>query len=106
MYYRYPCRFICIEKNLNASLKNIPIEIQVLKTTSRHVDDLLPYLIPSLSGIIGILLGAYINNKVMFRKAEIKALEQLYSQAMSEKKELLIEINRLKSIPKWQFWRR
>ena len=94
------------QKDLDTPLKNIPVEIKVTKSLSRKIDDSTPYLVPSLIGFIGVLLGIYANNQAKERERKIAELEKQILEGAIEKQKLNQEVNRLKSISIWQFWRK
>lgn len=94
------------QKDLDTPLQNIPVEIKVTKSLSRKIDDSTPYLIPSLIGFIGVLLGIYANNQAKERERKIAELEKQILEGSVEKQKLNQEVIRLKSISIWQFWRK
>lgn len=53
-------------------LKNIPMEIRVEKSIGTRLEFLSPLVVPSLIGLIGALLGAYLNNRTAERKKSKK----------------------------------
>jgi hypothetical protein len=95
-----------VELPISTPLKNIPAEIKVTRSLSRQIDDISPYLIPSLIGLAGVLLGIHANTQAKERERKIVELEQQISEGAIEKQKLIQEITRLKSISVWQFWRK
>jgi hypothetical protein len=95
-----------VEEPMSTSLKNIPAEIQVKRSLSRRIDDISPYLVPSLIGLAGVLLGIFANAQAKGRETKILELERQIAEGAVEKQKLIQEITRLKSISTWQFWRK
>ena len=95
-----------VEQPISTPLKNIPAEIKVTKSWNRRIEDISSYLIPSLIGLVGVLLGIYANNQSKERERKILELEKQISEGAIEKQKLSQEVIRLKSISVWQFWRK
>lgn len=95
-----------VEQPISTPLKNIPVEIRVTKSLSGRIEDTSSYLLPSLIGLVGVLLSIYANNQAKERERKILKLEKQISEGAIEKQKLNQEISRLKSISVWQFWRK
>jgi hypothetical protein len=94
------------ENVLDTTIKNIPTVINVTKSLQRRIDDMSPFVVPALIGLIGVLVGAYINSQLKHREREIIKLEKHIAHDLAEKANLTKEIARIKAIPSWQFWRK
>jgi hypothetical protein len=95
-----------IEQPISTPLKNIPAEVKVKKLFKKQIESMSPYVIPSLIGLIGVLLGIYSNNQAKERERKIKELEKQILEGAIEKEKLIQEVTRLKGISVWQFWRK
>lgn len=114
------------------ALRNIPIEVQVVSAPPTATTAPTPTLVPTATstplpaltrisekliensqlvvvaiiGLVGTLATLYANSRVKDRDRKIAELEKQLAQGTSEKETLRQEVTRLKSIPRWQFWRK
>jgi hypothetical protein len=101
-----PVKIDGVEQELSTTLRNIPLEILVIKSVTQRIGEGMPIATPALISLLGVIITLYANGQIQAREKKVQDLQNQLATGAAERQQLNDEISRLRSIPKWQFWRK